>query len=301
MSDIPAVSLDHVSKSFGNKVAVKEVTLSVRKGEIFGFLGPNGAGKSTTIRMILDILRADSGEIQLLGESSRQAAHIHRRLGYMSGEMVLDLDLTGAQYLGLINYQHGGGHQHNIDRLAKLLEVQLNKKIGTYSRGNRQKIALIGALLHEPELLILDEPTTGFDPLVQSTFSKLIQEFADKGGTVFMSSHILSEVQELCHNVAFIKDGMIVETKTIEELTTTATKRVRLTMPVGELGAAHKDLAKLQGVTGMREAGDSLDFAYSGDIHTLLRLLAHHKLTDVIIREPELEEIFGHYYEGITE
>jgi ABC-2 type transport system ATP-binding protein len=292
----PILSIKNLTKTFGGKAAVSSVNLEIQKGEIFGFLGPNGAGKSTTIRMILDILRPDSGEITIFGISHRDTETVHKQIGYMSGEIVLDLDLTGHQYLGLINNLHGGSFQKNIDRMATLLQAKLDTKIGNYSRGNRQKIALISSLLHEPDLLILDEPTSGFDPLVQATFASLIGEYVKNGGTVFMSSHILSEVQELCDRVAFIRAGKIVEVATISELELKASKQVIITATHTQVGTLKSSAAELQGASNVRLLGTKLSFNYSGQIASLLKYLASQPIADVSIREPELEEIFGEYY-----
>lgn len=292
----------NVTKSFGGNRAVDAVNLDIQKGEIFGFLGPNGAGKSTTIRLVLDILRPDNdgGTITVLGRSNRDTAALHADIGYLSGDMVLDTDLTGRQYLGFINNLHGGNHSHTTARLAEILETDLSKKIGNYSRGNRQKIGLIASLLHNPRLLILDEPTSGFDPLVQEKFAEIIREYVAEGGTVFMSSHVLAEVQHLCDRVAFIKQGKIITTTRVQDLLDVAAKRVIVGAAPGELKKIQKDRHKLRGLTMAEAAENRLEFAYSGDINELIAYLSRKSLHDITIREPELEEIFGQYYEAET-
>lgn len=235
-TDLSAVlTLENVTKSFGTNTAVDAVSLEITKGEVFGFLGPNGAGKSTTIRLILDILRPDGGTIKILGRSSRDTATTHRNIGYLSGDMTIDPDLTGRQYIGFVNNLHGGKHSNTACKLAGILEANLDKKVGDYSRGNRQKIGLIAALLHNPKLLILDEPTSGFDPLVQEKFAAIIREYVAEGGTVFMSSHILGEVQQLCDHVAFIKQGKIIRTTRVQDLLDVAAKRIILSASPAEL------------------------------------------------------------------
>lgn len=217
-SKTTALSISKVTKNFSGNRAVDGINIEVYTGEIFGFLGPNGAGKSTTIRLLLDILRADSGDITILGRPSRDVTATHREIGFLSGDMVLDTDITGRQYLQLVNNLYGGSYADRVTALAGTLEAKLDVKIGMYSRGNRQKIGLIAALLHEPRLLILDGPTSGFDPLVQEKFALLLREYVGKGGTVSMSSHVLAEVQHLCDRVAFIKAGKIIRTVSVAKL-----------------------------------------------------------------------------------
>lgn len=298
---LPAIlSVQNVSKSFGDFKAVDAINLEVQKGEIFGFLGPNGAGKSTTIRLILDILRPDKddGTIRLFGTSNREVPETHADIGYLSGDMVLDGDLTGRQYLGFVNQLHGGKHKHTTEALAHILEADLDKKIGNYSRGNRQKVGLIGALLHNPKLLILDEPTSGFDPLVQEKFARIIREYVAEGGTVFMSSHVLAEVQDLCDRVAFIKDGRIITTRSVHELIETNAKRVTVTAEPSVLKRMLKDYGGIVGLALAKSKTDSLEFSYIGDIQPLLKYFVDMKITDITIRDPELEEIFSQYYES---
>lgn len=294
----PILSLHDVSKSFGSFVAVDAVQLEVQQGEIFGFLGPNGAGKSTTIRLILDILRPTSGQVRLFGLPNRQVLQTHRDLGYLSGDMALDNDLTGSQYLEFVHALHGGKHHGTISRLSTILEADLSKRIGEYSRGNRQKIGLIAAMLHNPKLLILDEPTSGFDPLIQEKFAELIREYVYEGGTVFMSSHVLAEVQHLCDKVAFINDGRIVATKTVKELLDTKAKRVTFSAPPPEIARIAKAAEKLKGLVLSDKSPESISYTYSGDMQPLLKFAASHKLGDISIREPELDEVFGQYYEA---
>ncbi len=298
MSDIPdepVLLLDNVTKIFGSSTAVHEVSLAVKSGEVFGFLGPNGAGKSTTIRMILDVLRPTAGTITLFGEPSTNTTATHRRTGFLSGDMVIDENLTGRQYLDFVANVYGKDCSQRIDKLAELLQTNLKVKIGNYSRGTKQKIGLIAAMMHKPDLLILDEPTSGFDPLVQETFAGLIQHFRHRGGAVFMSSHVLSEVQELCDRLAFIKDGKIISVTTTSELTAQAAKRIKIIADPGVLKAIHP--SHLQGFKLEPSAHPyELHATYRGDVHSLLQLLAMHQLRDVTIREPELEELFMHYY-----
>jgi ABC-2 type transport system ATP-binding protein len=281
-----------LTKAFGDFHAVKEANFTVNKGEIFGFLGPNGAGKSTSIRMILNILKPTSGEVVLFGDSNLAPQDAHRKMGYLSGDMVLDGDLTGAQYVGLVSALHGGGHEARITELADVLQADLSKKIGSYSRGNRQKIGLIAALLHEPELLILDEPSSGFDPLVQEIFMKLLREYRERGGTVFMSSHILSEVQQLCDRVAFIKDGEIISVQSLNELEAETAKRIHVVWAKG----TKTSTVSLKGLKEVRHDQQGTIYSYEGEMPSLLATFAKLPVRDITIQEPDLEELFITYY-----
>jgi len=296
-SDVPALVFNRVVKTFGSKKAVHDVSFSVQKGEVFGFLGPNGAGKSTSIRMMLDVLRPTAGNIRIFGEDSRQAKSAHRRIGYLSGDMVMDSNLTGRQYLEFTAAQYGKDCAQRRDQLAQLLQADLKVKIGQYSRGNRQKIGLIAALQHEPDLLLLDEPTSGFDPLVQEQFADLIQTFKQKGGTVFMSSHILGEVQLLCDRVAFIKDGVIIQTVTVSQLVEHAAKRVCINVPIDQMQALRNRLKALPGVELLPAENDKdVLCTFNGSPNVLIRMLTAFDVLDMTVREQELEEIFMRYY-----
>lgn len=297
MNDTTTVlEVQNLTKAFGSFQAVKQAHFTVSKGEIFGFLGPNGAGKSTTIRLILDILKPTDGMVVLFGEPGLASHKAHSRIGYLSGDMVLDEDLTGEQYLGLVSKLYDGGHGAQIDELAERLQADLSKRIGSYSRGNRQKIGLIAALLHEPELLILDEPSSGFDPLVQETFMELIREYRSRGGTVFMSSHILSEVQQLCDKIAFIKDGEIVSVQTLSELEQTTAKRVYITWKK----VRQQPQLSLSHITIQSHDGNKTVCLYDGEITALLNFFAKQPIADITIQEPNLEELFVSYYNGDT-
>jgi ABC-2 type transport system ATP-binding protein len=206
--------------------------------------------------------------------------------------MVMDSDLTGQQYVGLVSALHGGGHEKRIVELADTLQADLHKKIGSYSRGNRQKIGLIAALLHEPELLFLDEPSSGFDPLVQDTFMQLVREYRERGGTVFMSSHILSEVQQLCDRVAFIKDGEIISVQSLSELETETAKRIHVVWGKGSKAPS----VSLKGLKEVRHDQQGTIFSYEGDMPSLLATFAKLPVKDITIQEPDLEELFITYY-----
>lgn len=302
MSDntsVPVLEIKNLTKSFGNKVAVDNIDLKVNKGEVFGFLGPNGAGKSTTVRLILDVLRADSGEIKLFGLNHRSIKQTHSLIGYLSGDMSLDADLTGGQYLSFINHLYGGDNLPRIKELVKEFRVDLRVKIGEYSRGNRQKIGLISAIMHDPELLILDEPSSGFDPLAQEQFISLVRKYAANGGTVFMSSHILSEVQQLCDRVGFIRDGEIVTVRSTEEISETAAKKIRVVATDKDgLAEIKKRASKFKGLSLNETTNLVMTYSYKGDVKQLLKFFAAQDLRDLTIQEPELEQVFLNYYKG---
>lgn len=218
MRDIeqPAIEIKNLTKYYDKLHGIDDITLEVRKGEIFGFLGPNGAGKSTTINTILDILRPKSGTISILGVSHRDVKKSHRLLGYLATDMETDPSLTGKQYLSFAASLQGDVDKAHVNELATRLKADLSIRIRHLSRGNRQKIGLIAALMHNPEVLILDEPTSGLDPLIQSEFYTILREHQQAGKTTFMSSHVLSEVQEVCNRVGFIKDGKLVQVSDLD-------------------------------------------------------------------------------------
>jgi ABC-2 type transport system ATP-binding protein len=224
---------------------------------------------------------------------------MHKRIGYLSGEMVFDDDLTGEQYLFFLNELFGAKYTDKINELAGLLKIDLRKKIGNYSRGNKQKIGLIAALMHTPDLLILDEPTNGFDPLVQEIFATLIREYNKNGGTVFMSSHILSEVQELCDRVSFISEGSIVGTTSINELLETASKKIRVLTTQKDHGKLKSEYHNLEGLALTKELPNSLIFSYKGDVTKLLNFFSKQSLIDINIQEPDLEDVFVKYYKKV--
>jgi len=292
-----AISLDKVSKVYGSKSVVDTVSFTVQTGEIFGFCGPNGAGKTTTIRMILGGIRPTNGSIEILGHP-QTSSKIHQDIGFLSGDMSFDEDLTGKQYLSFVAAMYKKDCSAQISKLAKLLRADLNLKIRNYSRGNRQKIGLIAALIHQPKLLILDEPTSGFDPLVQETFLDLVQSYNKNGGTVFMSSHILSEVQRLCDRVAFIRDGTIAGIQTISELEESSVKQVHVRAKTNEIKHIINNHHRVDGLRLLNHSGVSAAFAYNGDIKSLLQFFGVYALKDITVKEQDLEEIFVHYYQN---
>lgn len=293
----PALSIEHLSKTYGRSArGVIDINLTVQPGEVFGFLGPNGAGKSTTINTIVDLLRPDQGRIQLFGlDHRRQGVKARRRIGYLAGDMETDPSLTGQQYLNFVKHRYTQVDDDYVEQLIQRLGCDLKRKIRHLSRGNRQKIGLVAALMHQPDLLILDEPTSGLDPLVQNQFNQILKERQTAGKTTFMSSHILSEVQEICDRVGFIKDGRLIKVEHIDRLMAQASRQVSV---IFEASAPDSRLQTLPGVSHYQINGQRRNFDFNGDYNLLLRVLSYKTMRDVQITEPDLEELFMSYYQS---
>ncbi len=291
----PVIEFKNLSKHFGSVKAVDRLTLQVDTGSIFGFLGPNGAGKTTTISMMVNLTRPTSGEISIFGLNNQiDGRQIRARLGYLAGDMALDRGLSGMQQLEYLGNLRGKFDKKYVHELATRLDCKLNRKFKTLSRGNKQKVGLIAALMNRPELLILDEPTSGLDPLIQAEFNKIILEHKSKGGTVFISSHILGEVQETCDQVAFIRSGKLILNKPLLEVTKGMPKEIRIISKDKSLKAT---IRLLKGIQKLKSAGPVISFTYQGDLHALLNVLSKHKIEDLVIQDADLEEIFMQYFE----
>lgn len=290
------IQYSSVSKHFGDVSAVKNISFHVEPGQVVGFVGPNGAGKTTTISMMLGFIRPTHGTIKLFGDHltyPENAHKSHRKIGYAAGDMALFDNLTGEQYLKFMSHRFGCEHIVR-ERLDKRLSPQLNKRLKTLSRGNKQKIALIAALQHDPELIIMDEPTSGLDPLMQETFLDIIREEANRGATVFMSSHILSEVARACDRVLFMKKGRIVTDDTTSEIEKNAGKLIHLYGSQAELKTL-KTTAPESAII-LEHTADKLSLRYDGDIHAALRWLANKRFHDVDIENRQLDDIFKDLY-----
>lgn len=289
-----ALVIQGLSKHYNAERGISDITLSVAAGEVFGFLGPNGAGKSTTINTILDILRADAGTVRIFGlDHHNDVKQAHARLGYLSGDMETDPSLTGKQYLDFVAHIHGNVSKDQVASLVDRLKADLQTKIKHLSRGNKQKIGLIAALMHDPELLILDEPTSGLDPLMQAEFNKIINEYKARGKAVFISSHVLSEVQNVCDRVGFIRSGRLVVVSTLDTLLKKAPRRVSVRF---EDSPPISDLQTLPGVSQLQRDDGTVYFLFNGDFNALLGVLHKHSLKDLQISETDLEELFMKYY-----
>ena len=292
----PVLELSNVTKYYGKSKGVEHVSFNVEGGTVFGFLGPNGAGKTTTINMLVDLLRPTTGTIRIFGlDSVHGSVAIGRRIGFLAGDMALDRALTGWQQLEYLGNLHGNFDKAYVRELAKRLDCRLDLKVKTLSRGNKQKVGLIAALMHKPEMLILDEPTSGLDPLIQAEFNTIVLEYKKAGKTVFISSHMLSEVQEICDKVTFIREGRIIETKAMESL---ASELPKMFMVQGEAKGLSASLQKLKGVSLLAAADGRLRGSYEGDINELVRVIAGFKVENFSVQDADLETAFMKYYEA---
>lgn len=289
-----AISTQQLTKSYGQLTAVDRVDLDVRAGEVFGFLGPNGAGKSTTIRCLLDLSHPTSGSATVLGlDSHLDSVDIHRRVGFLPGDVALYDNLTGAEVLEYFANLRGGVAQSSIDALAERFGADLSRRCSEYSSGNRQKVGLIQALMHSPELLILDEPTTGLDPLVQDEFHKLVSEVRAEGRTVFLSSHTLSEVDRVADRVGIIRRGKLVEVASVQSLKAKALAQLEFEF------ADEVDPEPLRRVAGVRDVageGRHWNVTFEGPISEVLDTASRLGIVNLHSREADLEEIFLGYY-----
>ena len=284
------IETEKLTKSYGSHRGIIDVDLVVNEGEAFGFLGPNGAGKTTTIRTLLDHIRPTSGQARIFGiVTTEDPVAIHRRVGYLPGEFTLYDKLTGGQTIEYFANLRGGVDQRYQRDLIARLDVDPSRKFKEYSKGNKQKIGLIVALQHRPDLLMLDEPTSGLDPLVQQTFYAVIREAKAEGRTVFLSSHILGEVEKTCDRVAIIRDGQLVKVDRVEALRDLAHHQVELRftgeVPVGAFAA-------LPGVSDVSTEDHVLRLRVAGSITPVVREAARYELLDFVSREPSLEETF---------
>ena len=296
----PAILTEKLTKVYGRRLGIQDLDLEVRAGEIFGFIGPNGAGKTTTIRLLLDLLHPTSGRATVLGlDAHRESVAVRRSIGYLPGEFGLDVRMTGRQLIRYFSRLRGsdpcasdapGPEQAFADRLGLDLDVPM----GRLSRGNRQKIGLVQALFHRPPLLILDEPTTGLDPLVQDTFLQMIREARDEGRTVFLSSHVLSEVERVCDRVAIIRGGRLAALETTGSLLEKRRKRVTL---VFNTPVDASLFASLPGVSDVRAEGPTVSLRLVDGIDAVIKLAARHTLVDLNVENPTLDEVFMTYYQ----
>jgi ABC-2 type transport system ATP-binding protein len=284
------IRTEKLTKSYGSHRGIVDVDLEVAKGEVFGFLGPNGAGKTTTIRVLLDLIRPTSGKAFVFGlESSVAPVSIHRRIGYLPGEFALYDRLTGRQTLEYFGNLRGGVDRAYQAQLIERFDLDPGRRFREYSKGNKQKVGLVAALQHKPELLLLDEPTAGLDPLVQQTFFELLREQIKDGATVFLSSHILSEVERSCDRVAIIREGRLVQVDRVDALRDLAHHQVELRF-AGKPPVA--DFAKLAGVSDVVVEDHLLRLRVFGPITPVVMAAARLGVTDFLSREPSLEETF---------
>ena len=291
--DEAVIEISRLTKNFGSTQALDELDLTVSRGEVHGFLGPNGAGKSTTIRVLLGLLRKDAGDVRLLGgDPWSEAAALHRRLAYVPGDVSLWPNLTGGQVIDLLGRLRGGLDEERRRELLERFELDPTKKGRSYSKGNRQKVALVAALASDVELLVLDEPTSGLDPIMESVFQEYVERFRDGGGSVLLSSHILAEVERLCDRVSIIRAGRRVETGTLSEL-----RHLTRTSVAAELARPVTGLAALPGVHDVDLQGTRATFEVDTPrLDAALGLLHDAGIRSLTATPPTLEELFLRHY-----
>ena len=285
-----AIEITNLTKTYGKARGIIDLNLSVEEGEFFGFIGPNGAGKSTTIRTLLGMIQVTSGSAKVLGRDiQKENTKILSEVGYLPSEAVFYSGMKVKDILKLSADLHKKNCTEERNRLCERLQLDVNRKVDELSFGNRKKVAIVCALQHNPRLLILDEPTSGLDPLMQKEFFDILRERNEKGVTIFLSSHILSEVQNHCKRAAIIREGRLIACDSVETLAKTNAKRISI---VGDV-----QIGALDGVKDERKEQDMNTFLYSGDINVLLKHISESNIKDISITEPDLEEIFMHYYE----
>ncbi len=294
------IEVENLTKSYGSKRGIAGVSFSVEEGEVFGFLGPNGAGKTTTIRLLMALLHADGGSARIAGlECWKDSLQIKRLIGYTPGEPALDPNLTGGQILEYFGHLRGGVDHAYLKQLIERFDLDTSRKFRQYSTGNKRKVVLIQAFMHRPRLLILDEPTSGLDPLNQQEFDHMVKEASDEGRTVFLSSHVLSEVEKTCTKVGIIRDGSIVRIGDVAEVK--AIKRYEITITFADPVPA-ETFKTLEGVTDVEtlDHGNAIRLAMQGSADAVIKAAAHYPVVSLTSYEPSLEDIFLRYYEADT-
>lgn len=289
MSSMKAIETTKLTKYYGKSRGIEDLNLTVNKGEFFGFIGPNGAGKSTTIRTLLGLIKCSGGSGSVLGlDIEKDKEKILERIGYLPSETTFYAGMRVRDVLKFSANLRGKDCNEEANILCERLQLDTSKKVDELSFGNKKKVAIVCALQHKPELLILDEPTSGLDPLMQREFFQILQERNAEGTTIFLSSHILAEVQRNCSRAGIIREGKLIACGSIEALSRTNAKRVHVQ------GDVH--IAELQEVRDLRQTENGMTFLYGGDINQLLQVFAKQNIQDISISEPDLEEIFMHYY-----
>lgn len=287
------IEIKNLTKYYGKSRGIIDVSFNVQKGEIFGFIGPNGAGKSTTIRTLLSLIYPTSGSAAIFGKDCiKFGPELRRSIGYLPSEVFYYDDM---KVLDLLKYSasfYGKTDMNRIHYLANIMDLDLTRNIDDLSYGNKKKVGIVQGLLHRPELIILDEPTSGLDPLMQQRFFDLIREENKRGATVLFSSHILSEVQKLCSRVGIIKEGRMIKIENINDMINTTYKKVKIIFK----DSIPEEIHALEGISGKLIHDNEISFLFKGDINSLFQLLSRFSLVNAIIEEPDLEEIFLHYY-----
>lgn len=292
-----AIKTFGLSKKYGQLTALAPLDLEVYKGEILGFLGPNGAGKTTTIRAVLGLIKPTSGRCEIFGiDSQANKVKAHKRVAYVPGESNFWPSLTGAETLKLLGNIHGSIDEKYKEELIKLFKFDPNMKVRTYSKGNRQKINIIAAFMTRADLLIMDEPTTGLDPIMENAFKQSVLEAKARGQTVFLSSHILEEVEALCDRIGILRSGKLIELGTLEQMRHLSALSVEVSFQ-----GTPPDVKSIKGVSDVKIAGHQLTCQVRGDIEPLFKVIVSHHPKNLISREPSLEELFLSLYGGEEE
>ena len=285
-----AIHTSGLTKNYGKSRGIIDVNLRVGEGEFFGFIGPNGAGKSTTIRTILGLIKSNSGTAKVFGKDmEKEKKEMLGEIGYLPSEAMFYPGMRVKDVISLSANLRKKDCKAEAEILCERLQLDAGKKVEELSFGNRKKVAIVCALQHNPKLCILDEPTSGLDPLMQREFFDILDEKNEKGTTIFLSSHILSEIQNHCTKAAIIREGRLIACDTVEALAKTSAKRIHI--------QGNLDLSSLPGVRDYKRIEENHDFLYGGDINELLKVLSSKNIQDLTISEPDLEEIFMHYYE----
>ena len=288
------ILIDRLTKSYGKQRGVQNIDLTVERGEIFGFLGPNGAGKTTTIRVLIGLLRPTSGGARIFGRDCfAKAGRAHREIGFIPGDLRLYEQMGVMEFFRFLAGLHGGVRRGRIEGLAERLELDTRRQIKHLSRGNRQKVGLVQALMHEAPLLILDEPSSGLDPLMEVIFMQLIREERTAGRTIFLSSHNLSEVERVCDRVAILRDGSLVAVEQVEALKGNRVREMTVTFRQPIDPRAFES----NGIVMLERSENRIRISLRGDLNPLIRTLARYEVQDLSFREPSLEEVFLHYYQ----
>ncbi len=291
------IHIDMLNKSYGKNRGIIDISMDVKKGDIFGFLGPNGAGKSTTIRSLLGLIKINSGNATIFDlDIKTKSKEIINKIGYMPSEAMFYPSMKVSEIIKFAADVRGIDATLEASKLCERLKVDTKKRIDELSLGNRKKVSIVCAMQHKPELFIFDEPTSGLDPLMQTEFFKLVKEYNEAGTTCLLSSHVLSEVRQYCNKAAIIKDGRIVCIDSIEKLAHTDSKKIKIE------GMSKDDIeaSQLSGISGVLEEkikdATKLEFTYQGDINKLIKTVAGKTITNISIEEPSLEDVFMHYY-----
>ncbi|MFA5629125.1 MAG: ABC transporter ATP-binding protein [Dehalococcoidales bacterium] len=289
-----AIRTHKLTKSYGRKRGISDITLEVKEGEVFGYLGPNGAGKTTTIRLLLDFIHPNTGEATIFGHDiSKESVQIRKSTGYLPGDLELYENLTGHEFLDFAAKIRGNIDQKYVKELCERLKCDLSVRIRTLSQGNKQKIGLIQALIHHPRLIILDEPTSGLDPLIQQEFYHLIAEVKKEGGTAFISTHILPEAERICDRVGIIRNGKLATVEDVNRLKARALREIEIHF---DRPVSPDEFAGISGVQNIRVENNILQCSVIGELDGLVKSASGHRVLNIISREPNLEKVFLTYY-----